>query len=1152
MIVKSCFLMNVRIKLGGKSVEGPDWKAGFQQNMRLFIMFRLRFFSFLLLLYTGIFTFSAFATDDASIYPRDLTVEMLSNPIGIDMPDPRLGWKNSATRDGYGFEQTAYRIAVASTSDLLDKDTPDLWDSGWIESSESIQIPYDGKKLSSDMKVFWKVQVKDQNGSISRWSPTSSWTTGIISQDDWKAEWIAQPASLRQPVSLDGASWIGDSESDRKISAVRHEFELGITQEDLDAKRYCAILYYAGNKTFSVLMNGDWCAQSFGMVFNPDLLRVTDVTEFLRPGKNVLASEIQTDNGTRPAILLKLVVFEINPIDDLTPGRGTLGKKIFELMTDNSWKSDSSLKKGWEMPETDDASLPNAEVLWEADDAPWGKLRRFGESTSPAFRKEFKTAMGKHLSRATLFISGLGMYEASIDGQKIGNRLLDPAMTRYDRRVLYSAYDLTDKLQDNGETHTLNVLLGHGWYDVRSIVTWNFDAAPWRGNPRLLAQLNLHYDDGSCEVVATDESWDTVSSPVVYDCLRQGEIVDGGFEEKNFGKAERIDPPGRILSASLFPGTMIVQEFPAIRVTPSKEPNTWIVDLGRNIAGWCRVRFSDLPKGKVVRLRYSERMKNGEIERQSIEQHFLKGSPGYFVGETGAFQTDYYISGGKCSEIFEPRFTYNGFQFIEVKGLETAPEPEDFTACVISNGFSETGYLMTDNKLINQIQTATLSSYRANFVDGYPTDCPHREKNGWTGDAQLACEQAMYNWENTAAYEKWIRDLCDEQCPDGNLPGIVPTGGWGYAWGNGPAWDSALILIPWQLYVYRGDKRILENSYDAMKLYVDYLVGHEDNDHLASHGLGDWCAFKNMPPVQVTSSGYYYVDVKIVSQTAKILGKEEEARKYEELAKRIQADYCNLQIDGDSGICSDGSITAQSCSIHQGLVDALSEREKAAVYERLIDRVTQTGYHFDCGILGAKYVLRVLSEGGGTDKALRMVLQKTAPCYYDWIERGAGTLWEDWGDGSSRNHIMFGDISAWFYQYLAGIRFNGAPYPSAGCEPSVPGFREFLIAPNCRRSDLDIPDTEPLTRLHAIVNTPYGIVISSWKRDPESGELTFTASVPENTRAVLLVPYDEGETVVPDEQIPESIRNLAKKAEVGGKKAMRYSVGSGRYVFTVK
>lgn len=1114
-------------------------------------MFRLRNYVFLFLLSAFCLGFSPVGrADGASLFPDGLTVEMLSNPIGIETQNPRLAWKNDANDGGYGYEQTAYRILVASDRATLDGEAADLWDSGWVASDRSIQIPYEGKPLRSDTRVFWKVRIKDQDGNLSPWSRPASWTTGILAPSDWQGKWIAQPERLRRPTPLDGVFWIG--RRDCATPLVRKEFDLDVTQADLDAKKYTALLHYAGNKTFEIHLNGKTATHSFGMVFNPDLLRVADVTELLRPGKNLLAAKMRTDDGTEPAILLKLEIRELVPIDRVTPGRGIPGQTVLELKSDASWKLLSEPNDGWDQLEESEISLPQAAELWSPDAAPWGKLRRFADGISPAFQKTFRTANGKKVTRATLYISGLGFYEASLDGQKISGRLLDPSMTRYVRRVLYSAYDLTDRLTEEGGPHVLDVLLGHGWYDVRSTATWNFDAAHWRGSPRLLAQLNINYDDGTSEVIASDETWDTVTSPLIHDCIRQGEIVDGGFRQEKLGKAERIDPPGGLLTSSLFPGTVIVDEFPAVSVQPTKEPETWIVDLGRNIAGWCRVEFRGLEKGKVVRLRYSERLKEGQIERNDLALHFLEGSPAYFAGEAGGFQTDFYIAGGNPVEVFEPRFTYHGFQYLEVKGLSSAPNPEDFTACVVANGFPENGAFTTSNRLINDIQAATLSSYRANFVDGYPTDCPHREKNGWTGDAQLACEQAMYNWENSAAYEKWVRDLCDEQRPDGNLPGIVPTGGWGYAWGNGPSWDSALILVPWHLYVYRGDRRILETSYDAMKLYVDYLTTREDADRLVSHGLGDWCPYRKMPSVQVTTSSYYYVDAKIMAETAKMLGKTEDAEKYAALADRIRADYCRVLIDGATGQCDDGSLTAQSCPIHQGLVDALPEKEQKAVFDRLLDRLHAVDAHFDCGIFGAKYILRTLSEGGRTDLALRMVLQETSPCYADWIRRGAGTLWEDWGEGSSRNHVMFGDVSAWFYQYLAGIRLDGAPYPSAGEVPSAPGFRRSTLAPDCRVSDLAVPGKEPLRSVDAHLDTPYGRIVSRWDRDPQTEELTFEAVVPYNTRAKIFVPYDEGEEVLADHKIPESIRLAAEKVTDRGKPALLYEVGGGTYRFTVR
>lgn len=1094
--------------------------------------------------------FSALRADDSALYPYGLTVEMLSNPIGVDVATPRLAWKSRVTRTGYNDSQTAYQILAASSRAKLDADQGDLWDSGWCESSESIQIPYQGTPVPSASRAYWKVRVKDQNGAVSDWSAPATWSTGLA-PSDWKGSWIAQPKSLREPVSLDGAMWIGGDDASAKKVEMRGDFQFPGDEQMYKEKKYAALIHYAGNVDFEIYINGARVGHSFGMVHSPDLLRTIDVSPYLRVGKNYLGAIVTAKDGTAPAILLKFEVREIVPVEEGMPGLHMLGKTVFETVTDKSWKIFPEPVKDWLLPDFDPAQQPNVTELYAADAGPWGKVRRFGEKWSPAFRKEFSTAAGKKVESAVLFISGLGFYEASLDGKKIGGRLLDPALTRYDRRVLYSTYDLTDRFQNSGTDHTFNVLLGHGWYDVRSIVTWNFDAAPWRGNPRLLAQLQIRYDDGTTDVIATDESWDCVTSPIVYDCIRQGEIVDGGFVQKTLGKAETIEAPGGVLSSSLFPGTMIVREFPAKSVTPGKKPGTWIVDLGRNIAGWCRVNMRGLPKGRIVRFIYSERLKDGEIERFDIERHFLEGSPAYYVGKIGQFQTDYYIAGGNEFETFEPRFSYNGFQYIEVKGLAEAPSPEDFTGCVISNGFPETGVIQTSDSLLNKIQAATLSSYRANFVDGYPTDCPQREKNGWTGDANLACEQAMYNWGNDAAYEKWIRDLRDEQMPDGNLPGIVPTGGWGYAWGNGPAWDSSLILIPWYLYVYKGDKDLLEKNYDAMKRYVDYMTSREDADHLVSHGLGDWCAFKNMPPVQVTSSGYYYVDARIVAAAAKLFGKEDDAAKYSALADRIRSDYVKHLINLDNGWCSDGSLAAQACAIHQGLTLALTPQQQDAVFARLLARMEEADNHFDCGIFGVKYLLRTLSEGGRTDLALRLLLQETQPCFADWINRGAGTLWEDWGEGASRNHIMFGDVSAWYYQYLAGIRLANAPYCAVADNVGAVAFKDFLVAPNCRQSDLKVPGREPLHHVEAQVETPYGLIISKWDRDPATGELTMHVYVPANTTATIEVPIDKGESVAVWSEVPQSVADSGEEVVRGGKAAVRYRVGSGGYTFTV-
>jgi len=261
----------------------------------------------------------------------------------------------------------------------------------------------------------------------------------------------------------------------------------------------------------------------------------------------------------------------------------------------------------------------------------------------------------------------------------------------------------------------------------------------------------------------------------------------------------------------------------------------------------------------------------------------------------GWFQTDRFVCDGSGRQMYEPRFTYNGFQYTEISGLKSAPTSATVEACVVHTDFSDAGTFICGNELINKLQHAILWSYRSNFVDGYPTDCPHREKNGWTGDASLASELAMYNFQNTAAYEKWINDLIDEQREDGNLPGIVPTSGWGYAWGNGPAWDSALVIIPWTLYVYQGDTRVLENAYDAMCKYVDYMTSRA-KDGIVSHGLGDWVPVTSKTPVEVTSTGYYYLDAQIVSRVAALLGKTEDEKNILRWRFRLKTHTRNISI----------------------------------------------------------------------------------------------------------------------------------------------------------------------------------------------------------------------------------------------------------------
>ncbi|MDO5309274.1 MAG: family 78 glycoside hydrolase catalytic domain [Planctomycetia bacterium] len=1115
----------------------------------------------------------------------DATVETQHEPVGLDTTTPRFSWRSWITpnvaSEVYNRSQSAYQILVASSQELLDSDQGDLWDSGKVDSDASLFVPYAGEALKSLQTYYYKVRIWDEQDQASKWSQSYHWVQGIMSQDDWQAQWIATPADTRPDVDLSGASWIAaaqERETDGGFATefFRKSFVLDVPEDDIVQQNLMATLYYAACQKFELFVNGQRVGFSIGMVFNPDQLRSIDISEYIKAGKNVVAIVVSNDtkrpNGTKfgdgslypTALVAKVEVKRLDktnvPGNLSTPNR--YGKPVEEVLavgTDSTWKSSIEGGENWNSVDFDDSNWAqaryqsfvqlnnNAPTAESLDLGPWGKLRRRTETLSPAFHKEFE--VGENVKSAMLAVCAPGLFEFYVDGEKFGDQLLTPSMTRYDRRLLYNVFDLTETFQGDAKgSHELQFILGHSWYDVRSIVTWNFDAAPWRDFPRLLAQLVITYQDGSVKTIATDDTWDYTTSPIVFDCVRQGEIVNGSWVREILGRAEIVPAPlgEPKMTAQKVRPTKATDSYEATAVK-EVEPGVWVVDMGRNCAGWARIRLAGQHEGDVVRFRYSERvLEDGKIERHDIDQHFMEGTPAYLTGMKGQFQTDFYFCSGAQEEFFEPRFTYNGYQYIEVTGLREAPKPTDFVGMRLNTDFDQVGEFETSNELLNKLQNAMAESYRNNFVAGYPTDCPHREKNGWTGDAQLACELAQYNFENTLGYEKWIDDLCDEQRPDGNLPGIVPSGDWGYPWGNGPAWDSALVLIPWYVYLYRGDRKILEDAYDHMKLYVDYLTSRELANGLVNHGLGDWVTPKTSTPTEVTSTGYYFVDAKIVAQTAKLLGKDEDYQKYSELAKKISESYNRELYKGD-GVYSIGSQTSQSCAFHQGFAQMLPEEEQVKVFNKLVEAIERENGRFDAGILGVKYILRTLSEHGRTDLALQLMLQEERPAMSDWIHRGAGTLWEDWGEGSSRNHIMFGDFSAWYFQSLCGIKLAGAPdVVSANFEPDAVAFKKIVIAPKCRKSEITAPGHDPIKSVGGVFNSPYGLIATTWKWDDDMTTLQLMVMIPPNTTAKIYVPCEENQKILPE--VGGDYLDDGERVD----DAVLYNVGSGFYVFDVR
>ncbi len=397
---------------------------------------------------------------------------------------------------------------------------------------------------------------------------------------------------------------------------------------------------------------------------------------------------------------------------------------------------------------------------------------------APMLRKEF--SVEKRIRRATAYVTGLGYYELSLNGKKVGDHELDPKNTRYDKRVLYVTYDVTKQLSRG--KNALGVMLGNGWYNYHNKNAWDFDTAPWRAKPELLLQLEVEFTDGTVQQIVSDESWKYSTGPIIFDAMLAGEIYDArlerngwnatGYDDSKWAAAKVVSAPEGKLTAQMIPPIRVTETIKPVKITPLKH-GAYLVDFGQNLAGTFQIKAKGRA-GTDIKIETAELLHtNGTLNADNIKS-FSKSYP---------FQTDHYIMKGSGTETWRPRFMYGGFQYAQITGYPGELKPGNIVALVEHTDFVPAGTFKCSNELLNDIQHCTWWSYVNNF-HGHPTDCPNRERNGWTGDAHLAAETGLYNFDAAANYTQWMRDFRDEQRPDGVLPGIIPTGGWGYKWGQ--------------------------------------------------------------------------------------------------------------------------------------------------------------------------------------------------------------------------------------------------------------------------------------------------------------------------------------------------------------------------------
>lgn len=828
----------------------------------------------------------------------DLRCEYQSSPLGIDIAQPRLSWiAQSSQRSD---KQTAYHLLIASSAALLNANTGDLWDSG-IVSGANTQIFYAGQSLHTAQQVFWKVQVWNKAGASSAWSSNTTWTTGLMTTNDWGGVWITP-------------------------------------------------------------------------------------------------STAATDTGS------------------------------------------SLLRRGF--------------------------------------------SVGAGLQRALVYICGLGQYELTVNGNKIGQNILAPGWSKFDRTCVYDTYDITSQI--NAGTNAVGVFLGNGMYNIPGSSRYAKFTGSF-GPRKVIAQIVLQYGDGSSQIVATDSTWRWHSGPITFNTIYGGEDYDGRLEIANWGQASFNDSgwpqasvvsgPGGALRGTTYGGLPVVPQGVFAPV------NSWEIGMGSTVYDFAQ-NASQIPTisvsgpaGSTVTLSPSELINANHTLQQIV-------APTYMT----------YTLKGSGIETFKPRFYYFGYRYLRVDMRDpsggtngTLPTMATLTSTVLSSAAHSVGDFACSKTLFNCIRSNILWAQRNNSVS-ILTDCPTREKLGWLEQDYLNGPGLRYERDLDALFAAMVNDMADSQLPSGLVPDIAPE----YTVFNGgfrdsPEWGSAVVQIPWQQYQFAGDVKLLTQYYGTMKAYVDYLTS-QANGNTLNYGLGDWFDLGPGPlgqaqltPVGLTASCSYYLDALALSQIATVAGKGSDASAYSLLASNIAAAF-NNKFYNSSGYYATNSNTADAMALAAGLVVS---NNVPTVVNALAASLGAQQYAWTSGDIGFRYLLRALADNGRSDVVFQMLNRSNAPGYGYILAQGATSMTEGWDASYSQDHFMLGQALEWFYHDLAGIQND----------PLVPGFRKIIIKPAV---------VGDVTWVNASYNSIAGPISNYWCLN--GNRLRLSVTIPPGATGVVYVP----------------------------------------------
>ena len=633
------------------------------------------------------------------------------------------------------------------------------------------------------------------------------------------------------------------------------------------------------------------------------------------------------------------------------------------------------------------------------------------------FRKAF--CADRKIS-AVVRIAVCGFYELYFNGQQITRGFLSPYISNPNDIVYYDEYQIELTAGEN----VFGILLGNGFQNNPGGYIWDFDKADFRSAPKFAMEIK----EGENVLLSSDETFKIKPSPIRSDDYRFGEIYDAnyetegwnlpGYDDAEWAYALPATPPkGELRLADIDP---IVKECELSPVEIINCEDGYIYDFGLSHTGICRITVRGY-KGQEIVLRHADSLKDGDL---NLEQIWFADR---WERDKHIVHKDIYICKGSETESYTPRFTYHGFRYVKVTGITKEQATKELLTFLVYHTALETrGEFTCSDPVATKLQELTRRSIISNFHH-FPTDCPQREKNGWTADAALSCEAALLNFNPERNYKEWLRNICKAQREDGALPGIVPTGGWGFHWGNGPAWDCVLAWIPYYTYLYRGDTDMIAESAETFVKYLRYLRSRCDENGLLAIGLGDWCHVGGLPPKAPLSVTDTITAMDIARKMAAMLEAVKMADEAEFAKKEALAYKSAIRgklIDQNTLLAEGNCQTSQAMALHYGVFE---EKEKENAFRRLLELIHDAGDHIDVGVLGGRVIFHVLSDFGYSDLAFHMIAREDYPSYGNWIKRGATTLWENFlPDGvSSMNHHFWGDISAWFIKCLAGIRIAG-------------------------------------------------------------------------------------------------------------------------------